>query len=295
MKNKLLTTTLFLSIATGSMTASANDAKNTVNPEADRQAMIKYMMDLHGSNKIDGKPITLNDFGNGALIFSDDAYQQFKSVEEFPPYVEHIDEGKKLWNKAFANGKTYSTCAGLNGDIKKVKAMYPYFDDARGEVIILDQAINECRTANGEKPYAYAGKDKALSNILTYLADESRGNKIDVKVSSPGALEAYKMGEMVFHTRRGQLNQSCAGCHVTSAGRKIRSEILSPMLGHTTHFPVYRASAGNIVTLQQRYEGCLSSVRAMPFPSNSKELKALEFYETYMSNGLTLNGPAYRK
>jgi L-cysteine S-thiosulfotransferase len=295
MKNKLLTTTLFLSIATGSMTASANDAKNTVNPEADRQAMIKYMMDLHGSNKIDGKPITLDDFGNGALIFSDDAYQQFKSVEEFPPYVEHIDEGKKLWNKAFANGKTYSTCAGLNGDIKKVKAMYPYFDDARGEVIILDQAINECRTANGEKPYAYAGKDKALSNILTYLADESRGNKIDVKVSSPGALEAYKMGEMVFHTRRGQLNQSCAGCHVTSAGRKIRSEILSPMLGHATHFPVYRASAGNIVTLQQRYEGCLSSVRAMPFPSNSKELKALEFYETYMSNGLTLNGPAYRK
>jgi sulfur-oxidizing protein SoxA len=294
MNNKLLTTTLFLSIAAGSMTAQANDAK-TVNPEADRQAMVKYMLDMHGSNKINGKPVTLDDFGMGALIFSDDAYQQWKSVEEFPPYVENIDEGKKLWNKPFANGKTYSTCAGLNSDIKKVRALYPYFDDARGEVVNLDQAINECRTANGEKAYAYAGKDKALSNLLTYLADESRGNKIDVKISSPGALEAYKLGEMVFHTRRGQLNQSCAGCHVSSAGRKIRSEILSPMVGHATHFPVYRASAGNIVTLQQRYEGCLSSVRAMPFPSNSKELKALEFYESYMSNGLTLNGPAYRK
>lgn len=294
MKNKLLTTTLFLSLATGSMTATANDAK-AVNPEADRQAMIKYMMDTHGSNKINGKPITLDDFGNGALIFSDDAYQQFKSVEEFPPYVENIDEGKKLWNKAFANGKTYSTCAGLDGDIKTVKARYPYFDDARGEVINIDQAVNECRIANGEKPYAYAGKDKELSNILTYLAQESRGQKINVKIDSPGALEVYKLGEMVFHTRRGQLNQSCAGCHVGSSGRKIRSEILSPMLGHVTHFPVYRASAGNIVTLQQRYEGCLSSVRAFPFPSNSKELKALEFYESYMSNGLTMNGPAYRK
>lgn len=294
MNNKLLTTTLFLSLAASSASAIANDAK-TVNPEADRQAMVKYMMDMHGSNKIDGKPITVDDFGMGALIFSDDAYQQWKSVEEFPPYVENIDEGKKLWNKPFANGKTYSSCAGLDGDVKKVKVKYPYFDDARGEVVILDQAINECRVANGEKPYAYAGKDKALSNLLTYLADEGRGNKIDVKISSPGALEAYKLGEMVFHTRRGQLNQSCAGCHVSSAGRKIRSEILSPMVGHVTHFPVYRASAGNIVTLQQRYEGCLSSVRAMPFPSNSKELKALELYESYMSNGLTMNGPAYRK
>lgn len=294
MNNKLLTTTLFLSLATGSMTATANDAK-TVNPEADRQAMIKYMMDMHGSNKIDGKPITLDDFGHGALIFSDDAYQQWKSVEEFPPYVEHIDEGKKLWNKPFANGKTYNTCAGLNGDIKKVRAMYPYFDDARGEVINLDQAINECRTANGEKPYAYAGKDKELSNLLTYLADESRGQKINVKIDSPGALEAYKLGEMVFHTRRGQLNQSCAGCHVSSAGRKIRSEILSPVIGHATHFPVYRASAGNIVTLQQRYVGCIESVRGYPLPANGKEFKALELYETYMSNGLTLNGPTYRK
>ena len=294
MNNKLLTTTLFLSLAASSASAIANDAK-TVNPEADRLAMVKYMMDLHGSNKIDGKPITLDDFGNGALIFSDDAYQQFKSVEEFPPYVENIDEGKKLWNKPFANGKTYNTCAGLNGDIKKVKASYPYFDDARGEVIILDQAINECRTANGEKPYAYAGKDKELSNLLTYLSDESRGQKINVKIESPGALEAYKLGEMVFHTRRGQLNQSCAGCHVSSAGRKIRSEILSPVIGHATHFPVYRASAGNIVTLQQRYVGCIESVRGFPFPANGKEFKALELYESYMSNGLTLNGPAYRK
>ncbi|UCG19161.1 MAG: sulfur oxidation c-type cytochrome SoxA [Thiotrichales bacterium] len=294
MNNKLLTTTLFLSLATGSMTATANDAK-TVNPEADRQAMIKYMMDMHGSNKIDGKPITLDDFGHGALIFSDDAYQQFKSVEEFPPYVEHIDEGKKLWNKPFANGKTYNTCAGLNGDLKKVKAMYPYFDDARGEVINLEQAINECRTAIGEKPYAYAGRDKELSDLLTYLADESRGQKISVKIDSPGALEAYKLGEMVFHTRRGQLNQSCANCHVSSAGRKIRSEILSPTLGHVTHFPAYRASAGNIVTLQQRYVGCIESVRGFPFPANGKEFKALELYESYMSNGLTLNGPAYRK
>lgn len=293
MNDKLLTTTLLLSVAATSFSVFASD-NTKVDPEADRQAMIKYMMDMHGKNTLDGKPITLDDFGMGSFIFADDAYQQWKSVEEFPPYLDYIDAGKKLWETPFANGKTYSSCAGLNGDVKKVRAIYPYFDDARNEVINLDQTINECRVANGEKPYAYAGKDKDLSYLLTYLSYEARGNKIDVKITSPGAIEAYKLGEMIYHTRRGQLNQSCQGCHITSAGRKIRSELLSPIIGHATHFPVVRGTS-NLVTLQQRYVGCMESVRAFPFPANGKEFKALEFYESFMSNGLTLNGPAFRK
>lgn len=292
MNKKLLTTTLFLSVAASSIATTVNAATD---PEADRQAMIKYMMDMHGSSTIDGKPVQITDFGAGALMFSDDAYQQWKDVEEFPPYLDHIDEGQALWETPFANGKTYNSCKGLDGDITKVRASYPYFDDARNEVINLDQVLNECRIANNEKPYAYAGKDKPMTKILAYLSNESRGNIIDVKIDSPGALEAYKLGEMVFHTRRGQLNQSCAGCHVSSAGRKIRSEILSPMIGHATHFPVFRASAGDLVSLQQRYVGCMNSVRAFPFEPNGKEFKALEFYESFMSNGLEMDGPTFRK
>jgi len=288
MKNKLLTTTLFLTLAMPLMNASAG-----TDPEADRQALIKHFMDRYASTKVEGKPLKIEDFRYGSNIFDADKMAQFRGSEEFPAYLDHLEAGEKLWKKPFANGKTYAACAGLS-DTKSLRAKYPFFDDARGEVINLDQAINECRTANNEKPYAFGGKDKDLTKVLAYLANESRGQKINVTINSPGALAAYNLGEMVFHTRRGQLNQSCANCHVTSAGMRIRSELLSPIVGHTTHFPSYRSSANDLVSLQQRYVGCMSSVRAFPFAANSKELKALEFYESFMSNGLEIDGPAMR-
>lgn len=293
MKNKLLTTTLFLSLATAGSYAHAADS--TPNPEADRQALTKYIMDMHGSTKFNGHPLKVEDLRYGAYVFSEDKFEQLKAAEEFPPYLDHIDAGEKLWKKPFANGKTYATCAGFDGDVKSIRPKYPLFDDARGEVVNLDQAINDCRVANGEKPYAYGSKDKDLDKIMAYLGYQARGKKINVVINSPGALDAYKQGEMLFHTRRGQLNQACSGCHIGSAGRHIRSNILSTIIGHTTHFPTYRANDGDLVSLQKRYVGCMKSVRAFPFPANSKELKAIEFYEAFMSSGLEIDAPGYRE
>lgn len=286
---KLLTTTLLISMTGVSAVSFAG-----TDPEAERKALVKYFMDTHGSTQFEGRPVKIEDFRLGSYIFDADKYAQLKSVEEFPPYVDHIEVGEKLWKKPFANGKTYASCAGFT-DAKAVRAKYPYFDDARGEVINLDQAVNECRKANSEKEFEYGGKDKDLDKIMAYLGNESRGQKINVQINSPGALEAYNLGEMVFHTRRGQLNQSCANCHVSSAGRRIRSDLLSPIVGHTTHFPTYRANDNDLVSLQKRYVGCMDSVRAFPFKANGKELKALEFYEAYMSNGLEIDAPGYRQ
>lgn len=291
MKKKLLTTTLLISLA-GAFIGSAYAGSD---PEADRQALVKYFMDQHGSTKFEGRPLKFEDFHLGAYAFDADKYSQLKSAEEFPPYIDHIEAGEKLWKKPFANGKTYSSCAGFDGDVKTIRPKYPFFDDGRGEVINLDQAINECRVANGEKAYAYGSKDKDLDKVMAYLGYESRGQKINVVINSPGALDAYNMGETIFHTRRGQLGQSCAGCHIYSAGRHIRSNILSPISGHTSHFPAYRANDGDLVSLQKRYVGCMVSVRAYAFAPNSKEFKALEFYEAFMSNGIEIDAPGYRE
>lgn len=290
MKNTLLTTTLLISITSGISTVAYAGS----DPETDRKALVKYFMDTHGSTKFEGRPIKIDDFRLGSYIFDIDKYAQLKSVEEFPPYTDHVETGEKLWKRSFANGKTYSSCIGF-GDTKNIRAKYPYFDDARGDVINLDQAINECRVANGEKEFAYGSKDKDLDKIMAYLGYEARGQKSMVQINSPGALDAYNLGEMIFHTRRGQLNQSCANCHIYSAGRHIRSDLLSPLVGHTTHFPAYRANDNDLVSLQKRYVGCMESVRAYPFKANSKEFKALEFYEAYMSNGLEIDAPGYRQ
>ncbi len=289
MKNKLLITTLLLSFSAGICSVSA-----ATDPEADRKKLVKYFMDMNGSILFEGYPLKIDDFRFGSNIFDPDKYAQFQSAEEFPPYMEHVEAGEKLWKNPFANGKTYSSCTDFSGDVKSIRAHYPRFDDARAEVVNLDQAVNECRVANGEKEYKYGSKDKDLDKITAYLGYEARGQKSQVVINSIGALDAYQLGEMIYHTRRGQLNQSCSGCHITSTGRRIRSELLSPIIGHTTHFPAYRSSANDLVSLQKRYVGCMESVRAYAFKANSKELKALEFYESYMSNGLTVDAPGYR-
>ena len=76
---------------------------------------------------------------------------------------------------------------------------------------------------------------------------------------------------------------------------RVRADRLSPSLGHPTHFPVYRSKLGGMITLQQRFKGCIRDVRAKPFELQSEEYRNLEYFLTYMSNGLEFNGPGARK
>jgi sulfur-oxidizing protein SoxA len=50
-----------------------------------------------------------------------------------------------------------------------------------------------------------------------------------------------------------------------------------------------------MVSLQQRFSGCVRDVRAVPFELQSIEYRNLEYFLTYMSNGFEVNGPASRK
>jgi len=128
------------------------------------------------------------------------------------------------------------------------------------------------------------------------MAYTSRGNKINVQIpDDPKALAAYERGKKHFYAKRGQLNMACADCHVYYAGSRIRADILSPALGQTSHFPVYRSKWGGLGTIQRRYGGCNKQVRAKPFKAQSDEYNALEYFHTYMSNGLDMNGPGARK
>ena len=71
-----------------------------------------------------------------------------------------------------------------------------------------------------------------MASLTAYMAFTSRGKPFDIKIpNDPRALAAYKKGEEYFYTRRGQLNFSCASCHVQSPGNHIRTEVLAPALG----------------------------------------------------------------
>jgi sulfur-oxidizing protein SoxA len=234
-----------------------------------------------------------NDYINGVYSIDPASREQWEEIEEFPPYELNITKGEELFNTPFANGKTYADCF-PNGGIG-IAERYPFFDDASGKVITLESAINACRQSNGEEPLGW--QKGAIADISAYMHYTSRGNVINIQVpeDNPAAVAAYERGKNHFYAKRGQLNMACADCHVYYSGNKIRADLLSPALGHVTHFPVYRSKWGGLGTLHRRYGGCNKQVRAKPYKPQSDEYRTLEYFHSYMSNGLASNGPGARK
>ena len=79
-----------------------------------------------------------------------------------------------------------------------------------------------------------------------------------------------------------------------SAGKFIRSDQLSMMVGQASHWPEFRGGT-SITTLQDRFKQCQKNMRAKPLKANSEEYNNLEYFLTYMSNGLPMQTPVFRK
>ncbi len=281
MKKALLMTAL----SAGAVAVATNAyAGSNVDPEKDRKQFVEFIM-------AKAPKVPFEDYRIGAYIYSADKRAQYEAVNEFPPYLDHIDAGEALWEKDKA---VYEKCFG--SDVSKIRPKYPYFDDKRGEVVTLELAINECRKNAGLKPFKWAKGD--IAKLSAYLAYNARGQKINVSINSEGAKKAYNAGRDLFTKPHGQLNLSCAKCHAYNAGRRARANILSPALGHTTHFPVYRAKWSDLGTLHRRYNGCMKNMRWDPKTvggPQSVAFRNLEFFEAYLSNGLEIDGPDYRE
>lgn len=235
--------------------------------------------------------VQFEDFVNGSYALNAGLRSQWKALKQFPPYSFALDTGKKLFHTPFANGNTYADCF-PNGGVG-IRQDYPYFNTKTDEVITLELAINRCRTNNGEEPLPY--KTGKIAAISAYMAYTSRGNELDIEIpDDPAALAAYKAGKKFFYTRHGQLNFSCASCHVQKAGKQVRTQTLAPALGIVASFPIHRSKWGSMGTLHRRFNGCLRNIRAKPFPPQSEVYRNLEYYLSYMSNGLPVAGPGIR-
>ena len=253
-------------------------------PEEDRQKLVSYFKNKYPDLKFD-------DYIYSALAFDPDAKSQYNSIMEFPPYLNELEKGEKLWNTPLKSGKTYADCLPNGG--KMIAGNYPLFDDARGKVITLEDALNDCRKANGEEAYKNADP-KTMGLLSAYMRTLSDGMKVNIKVVGEGALKAYEDGKKTFYRRAGQLNFSCGSCHVDNAGLRIRSELLSPVIGQTAHWPAFRGG-DKLVTLQKRYEGCQKNVRHVSDKAGSTRYNNLEYFHSYMSNGLEMKSSVFRK
>jgi sulfur-oxidizing protein SoxA len=265
-------------------TAQAVSAAETVDPQKDLKAFREYFTSRFPK-------VQLDDYVNGPYSMDEGLRAQWKAIDEFPPYQFAIDKGEEMFKTPFKNGKTYGDCFPNKGI--GVRQDYPYFDTDKGEVITLELALNRCREANGEQPYSYT-KDE-MSALTAYMAFTSRGKRFDIKIpNDPRALAAYKKGEEYFYTRRGQLNFNCGTCHVQNPGNHIRTEVLAPALGIVAAMPIYRSAWGGMGTFSRRITSCNTQVRASSLPPQDELYRDVEYYLTYMSNGLPVSGPGAR-
>ena len=280
----LLLSSLSAALVALALTAPSVVAADKVDPVTDAKAFQNFFFQKFPNIKHE-------DFVNGPYSLNEDMKRQWQEKEEFPPYEFALDAGKEMFATPFKNGKTYADCF-PNGGLG-IRQNYPYFDTKEGKVVTLELALNRCREANGEQPYSYV-KDE-MASLTAYMAFTSRGKPMDIKIpDDPRALEACENGKRYFYTRRGQLNFSCASCHVQSPGERIRAEVLAPALGILNAMPIYRSEWSGMGTISRRFITCNSQTRAVPLEPQADEYRDVEYFLSYVANGLPISGPGAR-
>ena len=74
----------------------------------------------------------------------------------------------------------------------------------------------------------------------------------------------------------------------------MRMEIISPAVGQAAHWPIFRGGE-ELMTFQGRVKRCMEQMRAVPYGYASKEWNNLEYFLSYLSNGVPLRSSVFRK
>ncbi|MGJ0314968.1 sulfur oxidation c-type cytochrome SoxA [Aliarcobacter cryaerophilus] len=259
-------------------------------PAKNKDRFFTYFTEEELEQKYD-KNLKHMDFNIGSYAYSKDARSQYEALKEMPPYEDAIEKGEELYTKKFANGSSLQTCF---PDLTNA-GTYPYYDKNKKELISLTKAVNDCLRANGEKEWGT--KKGPMAEFQAYWVNESKeaGKKFDIKINSKAEKEAYERGKEYYYSQRGYLKLSCATCHIQGSGQRVRNEVLSPLLGQVTHFPVLRLKWTDIGTVERRLSGCVVDQGQVPPKDESQTMIELLYFLAYMSNDMPVDGPDVRK
>lgn len=219
-----------------------------------------------------------------------------------PGEVFAQEVGGELFRKPM--GTSNKSCASCHSEeqLKKVVGTYPKYNKDLNAVISLQQRIQMCQKLNQgvDKPFALNSQENTA--LLTYLKYIASGEKINVDTSSnPVVKDYYEYGKYVYELKRGKRNLSCAVCHDYTAGMVLRMQRLAYLgvqredgmkgTAAAAHWPGYRMTQSKVVTLEQRFQQCMSQASMKVLPLGSKEMVALELYVTSLANGATIEAP----
>ncbi|VAY87768.1 sulfur oxidation protein SoxA [hydrothermal vent metagenome] len=279
-----------------------NAGQFNLQAEKDRMALIKYMETKFKDapkNKNQFFPYSTikelkkfkkapkhNDFGAGTYAFDKIGKMSRDDQMEMPPFDDNVEEGEKLFKKYFTK------CFKAN-----TANQYPMFDEFKGKVVTLSGALMTCakkagldKLKNKKGKKVWNMKKGKMAHVQAYLMNMAAENdkKIDISINSAKAALAYEDGKKGYYSQRGYLKLSCATCHVQGAGQRVRLQLMSPLLGHVTHFPVYRVGKGKMFTLEGRLGGCNRDEGEKPHKPGSTWSNNVLYFMSYMSNGMNI-------
>jgi sulfur-oxidizing protein SoxA len=230
--------------------------------------------------------VTAAQYALGAGAFDPELRERI--TENAPAGAAVVEAGKKLLNRKFRNGRSLAACFPNGG--RRVAATYPQYDSRLKRIVTLEMAINQCLKSHGERLYD-ATDPRTMGAVTAYLRSLANGQKVAVRVPA-AAEERFEQGRRLYFTRLGQRNFACASCHVQGAGKRFADVPLSAAVGQATRWPFIRD--GDAVTLQAQIRECLERMEAAPFAAGSDELNHIEYYLTYLSQGLPVRANEWR-
>ncbi len=210
------------------------------------------------------------------------------------PGMLYVERGEEIWNTV--DGAAGKSCASCHEDseefLKGLGANYPKWNEDAGKPFNIELQINQCREQNMQaEPYKFDAADQKA--LTTYIKHQSLGMPMKVDLSEGEMQTWWDKGKELYYTRTGQLNLSCATCHENYNGNYIRADHLSQ--GNVNGFPTYRLKQADLVSLHNRFRGCIRDTRAAFPAAFSDELMALEVYVTWRGSGLGIETPAVRQ
>lgn len=209
------------------------------------------------------------------------------------PGLLWAERGRKIWQQT--DGATGTSCTRCHGNaaesMRGVRTRYPRFDAQHGKLINLEQQINHCR-AERMHALSYPYESEALLALTAFVALQSRGLPIDVRIDGP-AQPFFEAGKALYTQRRGQLDLACTHCHDHYAGQRLRGDMISQ--GQINGFPIYRHTWQSLGSTHRMFAWCNTSVRAAPYPPGSDEYVNLELFVAWRGRGLPVETPAVRR
>jgi sulfur-oxidizing protein SoxA len=148
--------------------------------------------------------------------------------------------------------------------------------------------------------FSAPGRNSDMEALVSYIAAESKGMKLEVPIRHPKEIAAAEIGEQLFYRRAGPHDFACVTCH-GDTGKRIRLQDLPKLTEPKeaqkvfTTWPAYRVSQGTVRTMQHRLYDCYWQMRHPQLDYLSDASIALQVFMAKYANGGTIDAPAMKR